>query len=305
MRYFLRHITQMSIPIALLLSVCALGMWTVDYIRVPDRWLSLLLTQIIVAINAGLLSATLYRAKATSRFSLLPAVLYITAIAVFPYLRVHWQPQLLVGILLFFLYATRDISDNHEPNGLVFLVTLMLCLTALVIPDALWCIAFLWIVVLLQGTFTFRTVMASVLAIALVSVYYLLAVYAGWAEEWRFTSMFDRQWVWIDHPVCMSVTIIIMLVAFLFVTGGAFRRSSYDLVSTRMMLYHVVLWGLLSALLIVFTSAQQDCWALLPFALSAVAGIYCMQKESETRGVTLLLYLIGAIAMYLWLVLSL
>ena len=288
-----------------MLSVCALGMWTVDYIRVPDRWLSLLLTQIFVVVNAGLMSATLYRAKATSRFSLLPALLYITAIAVFPYLRVHWQPQLLIGVLLFFLYATRDMSDTHEPNGLVFLITLLLCLIALIIPDTLWCIVFLWIVVLLQGAFTFRTVMASVLAVALVSAYYVLAIYAGWAQEWSFSPLYERRWLWQDNPACVTVTVIVMLVAFLYMTGGAFRRSSYDLVSTRMMLYHVVMWGLLSALLIVLTSAQPDCWVLLPFTLSAVAGIYFMQKESESRGVTLLLYLVGAVALYLWLVLSL
>ena len=290
---------------ALLLSVCALGMWVVDYTRMPDDRLALLFTQLAVVVNGLLLSTTLYRAKATTHLSLLPAVLYIAAVAVFPYLRAHWQPQLLVGILLFFLLATRDMSDTHEPNGLIFLVTLMLCLTALILPDALLCIVFLWIVVLLQGAFTFRTIVASLLAVALVSVYYIVAMYIGWADGWSFAPIYERHWLGQNQPLCVVVTVVVMLVAFLYVTGGAFRRSSYDLVSTRMMLYHVVLWGLLSAPLILIEAEKPDYMAMLPLSLSAVAGIYFLQKESETRGVTLLIYLIGSVALYLWLVLSL
>lgn len=305
MRYFLRHITQMPLPAVLLLLVGALAMWVVDYTRTPELWLTILSTQTLVLINAILLSMTLYRAKATAHFSLLPAVLYILTVGVFPFLRVHWQPQLMVGILLFFLYATRDMTDTHEPNDLVFFVTLLLCLTALMSPDAVWCIAFLWLVVLLQGAFTLRTIFASLLAAALVGVYYVLALYIGWAEMWDYTFLFDRQWIGYNQPAALFTTVIILMVGFLFASGAAFRRSSYDFVSTRMLLYHVVFIGLLSAPLILITAAELDSWALLPLSLTATTCIYLLQKESESRGITLLVYIVGTITLYLWLVLSL
>jgi len=218
---------------------------------------------------------------------------------------VHWQPQLVVAILLFFLYATRDMTDTHEPNDLVFFVTLLLCLTALMSPDAVWCIAFLWLVVLLQGAFTLRTIFASLLAAALVGVYYVLALYIGWAEMWDYTFLFDRQWIGYNQPVALFTTVIILMVGFLFASGAAFRRSSYDFVSTRMLLYHVVFIGLLSAPLILLTAAELDSWALLPLSLTATTCIYLLQKESESRGITLLVYILGTITLYLWLVLSL
>lgn len=305
MRYWLRHITQMPLPAALLLLVGALCMWLPDYIRMPELWLTTLIAQVFTLLNAVLLCMTLYRAKATAHFTLLPAVLYVLTVGVFPFLRVHWQPQLIVAILLFFLYATRDMTDTHEPNDLVFYITLLLCLAALVSPDAGWCIAFLWLVVLLQGAFTLRTILASVLAVALVGVYYWLAVYVGWIEMWDYTFLFDRQWIGYDQPAALSTTVIILMLAFLYASGGAFRRSSYDLVSTRMLLYHVVFIGLLSAPLILLTAAEHDIWALLPLALSATTCIYLLQKESESRGITLLIYIIGTIALYLWLVFSL
>ncbi len=305
MRYFLRHITQMPLPAVLLLLVGALAMWVVDYTRTPELWLTILSTQTLVLINAILLSMTLYRAKATAHFSLLPAVLYILTVGVFPFLRVHWQPQLVVAILLFFLYATRDMTDTHEPNDLVFFVTLLLCLTALMSPDAVWCIAFLWLVVLLQGAFTLRTIFASLLAAALVGVYYVFALYIGWAEMWDYTFLFDRQWIGYNQPVALFTTVIILMVGFLFASGAAFRRSSYDFVSTRMLLYHVVFIGLLSAPLILITAAELDSWALLPLSLTATTCIYLLQKESESRGITLLVYIVGTITLYLWLVLSL
>lgn len=280
-------------------------MWLVDYTRTPELWLTILSTQAIVLVNAILLSMTLYRAKAAAHFSLLPAILYILAVGVFPFLREHWQPQLTATILLFFLFATRNMTDSHEPNGLVFFVTLLLCLAALLSPDAVWCIVFLWLVVLLQGSFTFRTILASLLAIALVCVYYVLAMYLGWIDLWDYSVLFHRQWFGNIYPVSIIVTVITMMIAFLLAASGAFRRSSYDLVSTRMLLYHVVFIGLLYAPLILFSAVYPDCWLLLPLALSSTTGIFLLQKESEARGVTLLIYILGAIALYLWLVFSL
>lgn len=295
----------MRIPTAIMLSVCALAMWVVDYVRMPDQWLSLLLTQGLILVNAGLLCSVLYRAKATAHLSLLPALLYILAMGIFPYLRFHWQPQLIAGILLFFLLATRDMSDTHEPNGLVFFVTILLCLTALLIPDALWCVAFLWLVVLLQGAFTIRTILSSALAVVLIAIYYILAMYFGWAELWDASGLFDRQWIGSEQPACLTITVIFMMAAFLAVTVCTFRRSLYDLVSTRMLLYHVSLWGVLSLPLILFAAPQPDFEVMLPLTLTTTTGIFLLQKESEARGITLLLYIFGAIALYLWLTLSL
>lgn len=295
----------MRIPTAILLSVCALAMWVVDYVRMPEQWLWLLLTQGLILLNAGLLCSVLYRAKASAHLSLLPALLYILAMGIFPYLRFHWQPQLIAAILLFFLLATRDMSDTHEPNGLVFFVTILLCLTSLLIPDALWCVPLLWIVVLLQGAFTIRTILSSVLAVALIAIYYVLAMYLGWAELWDVSVLTDRQWLGNGQPACLTTTVMVMMAAFLVVTVCAFRRSLYDLVSTRMLLYHAALWGVLSLPLILLTTPQPDFEVMLPLTLATTSGIFLLQKESEARGITLLLYISGAIALYLWLTMSL
>lgn len=295
----------MRITTALLLLLCALCMWVVDYVRLSEEWPTILAAQLLTTLCGILLCMALHRAKATAHLSLLPAVLYVAAVGVIPYLRIHWQPQLIAGVLLLFLYTTRDMTDRREPNDLVFLMSVLLCLIAIWIPDAVWCIAFLWIVMLLQGSFTFRTILASLLGIALVSVYYALTIYIGWAEMWDYAQLFDRNWCSHELPQSVTVAIFVMIAAFLMVASGAFYRSLYDLVSTRMLLYHVVLLGLLSAPLILMTPTRPDSQVLLPLALSATAGIYLLQRESETRGVALLLYLIGASALYLWQVLSL
>lgn len=305
MKYFLRHITQMRLSVAVLLLTGALCMWIVDYVRTPNEWLQVLVTQCMVLLNAGVLCTVLYRAKATARFSLVPAILYIVTIGIFPFLRVHWQPQLIAGVLLFFLLTTRDISDAHEPNGLVFFATVLLCLTALLVPDAVWCIPFLWIVVLLQGAFSLRTIFASLLGVLLVAIYYALAIYAGWAEMWDTSVLVERVWIGNSLPLCLSVTTAILLIAFIVITACAFIRSTHDLVSTRVLLDHAVILGLISAPLVLFTASEPDCWVLLPLSMSATTGVFLLQKESEARGVTLFLYLIGAPALYVWLLMSL
>lgn len=265
----------------------------------------MLMAQMLALLSGLLLSMVLFRAKAAGRMSLLPAVLYVSAVGVLPYLRVHWEPQLLSAVLLFFLYATRDMTDSHEPNDLVFFVTVMLCVSALWLPDALWCIIFLWIVVLLQGLFTLRTIVASILGIGMVTVYYVLAIYMGWAEPWDLSGLFPRHWIGNEQPACVVIALGVFLLGFLLAVFSAFQRSSYDLVSTRMLLYHVSLLGVLSSPLVIWCTAQPDGQVLLPISLSATTSIYLMQHESEERGVTLLLYLIGMLALYLWLLISL
>lgn len=290
---------------ALLLLVCALGMWVIDYIRMPELWGTILGSQLLTLFSGLLLCMTLYRAKVSEDFSLLPAVLYVAAVGVLPNLREHWEPQLIAAILLLFLHATRDMTDNHEPNGMVMLMTILLCITALWVPDAIWCILMLWLVVLLQGTFTLRTIVASLLGIILVGIYYAILLYFDIADMWEYNELFEREWFGVSSPICITATVGVMYAGFLCVAGGAFRRSSYDLVSARMLLYHAVLTGLLSSPLIVFTTVNQDIWVLLPLSLSTTAGIYMLQHESESRGVSLLLYLIGAVALYMWIVLVL
>ena len=91
---------------ALLLLVCASGMWVIDYIRMPELWGTILGSQLLTLFSGLLLCMTLYRAKVSEDFSLLPAVLYVAAVGVLPNLREHWEPQLIAAILLLFLHAT-------------------------------------------------------------------------------------------------------------------------------------------------------------------------------------------------------
>ena len=75
---------------ALLLLVCASGMWVIDYIRMPELWGTILGSQLLTLFSGLLLCMTLYRAKVSEDFSLLPAVLYVAAVGVLPNLREHW-----------------------------------------------------------------------------------------------------------------------------------------------------------------------------------------------------------------------
>lgn len=305
MRYFLRHITHMSLPVAIALLVGVLGMWSVDYIRQSEQWGSILLAQSLSLMNALLLSSVLYRAKATAHFSLIPAILYLVTTAIFPYLRMHWAPQVLVMVIALFLLVTRDMSDDHEPNSVLFLITVLLCATAFIVPDALWCIAYLWVAVLIQGGFSLRSVVATLLGAVMCAIYYQLFVYMGWMPAVDWSVLWTRQWFADMQPAQIVTAVVALLAGFLYVSGAAFRRSSYDLVSTRMLLYQTVMLGLMTAPLILLSSAQSDSLCLMPLSMAGTAGIYLLQTKSESRGITLLVYLVGAVTLYLTLLISL
>lgn len=289
----------MSLLPAVLLAIGALALWVPDYLSAPERWHELLLTQLVLIANAIMLSALLYQGKASRSFTALPVPLMIFTVAALPQLRSGWLLQLWIGVLLLFLFTMQQLADNQPPNGYVFFFSLVLCILSLWLPDALWCIVYLWAVVLMMGAFSLRTIMASAIAMAVFVFYYRIAGFFGWSMEWGCSSLLSRSWLATVMPLHDTIAIAFVLVATFAITFAAFRRSLYGFISTRMLLYHcVMLYLIVTPLVLLCRPDGGGIHALLAIATPAVTSIYLLQKESESRGITFILYIIGALALY-------
>ena len=274
-------------------------MWVPDYLHTPELWLDLLLAQVLVTVNAVFLAILLYQAKASRSFTGLPIPLMILAVAVLPQMRYYWLLQLWVFVILLFLYLMRDASDSQPPNGYVCFISLALCVLALWTPDTLWCIVYLWLVMLLSSAFSLRTIMASAIAVGVFAFYYGIAYYLGWVGEWSFDALLNRSWFAQNIPAHEVVTLAAVLIGTFAIAFAAFRRSSYGFVSTRMLLYHSVLLYLVATPLIVYDHPEGGVMcAMMAVATPAITSIYLLQKESESRGITFLVYVLAAVGLY-------
>ena len=289
----------MSLLPAVLLAIGALALWVPDYRSAPERWPELMCTQLLLAANAVLLSVLLYQGKASRSFTALPVPLMILTVAVLPQLRYSWLLQLWIAVLLLFLFFIQQLAENQSPNGHVFFTSLVLCILSLWLPDALWCIVYLWGVVLMMGALSLRTILASAMAVAVFVFYYQIAGYIGWSVEWAWSSILSRSWMASALPLHDIITIAVVLIATFVITFATFRRSLYGFVSTRKLLYYcVALYLIVTPLVLFYRPDGGGIHALLAIATPAVTSIYLLQKESESRGITFLLYIIVALALY-------
>lgn len=275
-------------------------MWVPDYVHMPAVWDELLLTQAGVLFNAVYLSVLLYQARASKSISFLPAPLFILTVAVLPGMRCHWQLQLWILAVLLFLHLVLHTGDHEAPNGYVFFFSLLLCILSPWIPDALWFVPYAWVVVLMFGRLSVRTLLASVIAAAVFAVYYGAAVYFGMVDDWSFmTTLFPRSWFAWNADVPDILSVVIVLLATIAIAASSFLRSSYGFVSTRMLLNHFVALFVIAVPFILFVRpASADTVAMAALAAPAVTGIYLLQKESESRGITFLAYVLVALALY-------
>lgn len=289
----------MSLLPAVLLAMGALALWVPDYLSAPERWHELLLTQLLLVANAIMLSALLYQGKATRSFTALPVPLMIITVAVLPDWRCGWLLQVWIAVMLLFLFMMQQMADNQSPNGYVFFFTLVLSVLSLWLPDALWCIVYLWAVVVMMGAFSLRTLLASAIGLVVFIFYYQIAHYFGWSVEWGWSSLLPRSWMAKVMSLHDIITVAVVLVATFAITFVTFRRSSYGFVSTRMLLYHcVMLYLMVIPLVLFFRPDGGGIHALLAVATPAVTGIYLLQTESESRGITFILYFLVALALY-------
>ena len=274
-------------------------MWIPDYVNNSEQWIDLMLTQLLVIANAIFLSIVLYQAKASRSYSALPIPLMILTTAVLPDMRSTWLLQLWMFIILMFLFLMQQLSENQSPNSYVFFVSLLLCILTIWIPDAVWCLLYLWLVVLQCSAFSLRTIFASAIAVAVFAIYYGIAYHLGWVSELPLDSLLDRSWFADYASVRHLVSVSVVLVSTFAIMFASFRRSSYDFVSTRMLLYHCAMLYIVATPFILLSKPEGAVMhAMLALATPAVTGIYLLQKESESRGITFLLYVLVALALY-------
>lgn len=158
-------------------------MWLPGFLApapMPGQIRLLACTALLTVFNGILLMAVLWRTGITRTRSGLPIVLYMFLISSVTALHTDWASQLAVSAFQVVLLLVLSAYHQEHAVEQSFLATLLLCIGALAVPDMLWLVPVLWLLLVTQRAFNFRTWLASLTGCALVALYAALMHCARW-----------------------------------------------------------------------------------------------------------------------------
>ena len=165
----------------LVLLCLGVGMWVPSFILLDEVW-TLVTTLLLVITNAILMMRVFYKTKATPFLSSFVPFAYWALCSALPLLHYCWQGQVAVlGAQLTYIILL-GIDFQHQPLSESFLSTLVLCCTALFVPEIVFVIPLVWIYIIYRRVMTLRVILASLIAIATFAMYYTIAVLLGWID---------------------------------------------------------------------------------------------------------------------------
>lgn len=175
MTFSFRNIVRIHPLIALLIVGLALSAWVPDILSESDYrpYLATMVMTVLVGLE---LMAMLYRIGVTRFYVALPVVLYVGLTALFPSLHVLWQNQVAVFLLCSVVLLVHGSYMDLRAQKTVFGGTMIILIASAFVTSSVWLIPTFWIALIYQQTFTLRSSLAALLAMAVYALYYLLAI---------------------------------------------------------------------------------------------------------------------------------
>lgn len=177
-----------------------------------------------------------------------------------------WWGQLIVSLiaavcfmLLINSYRRQDAMQN------MFLLGMLLAIGAIFIPETILCLPLCWWCLFTLRANNFRTILASLLGVAIVSLYAALAVCflpdATWVNCGMAVWMdaFERAFGILSQPLWIVITTCILgVVGFMYLVAHFRRYSTANVrIQTRLLIATPFYW--LSLLSCLFPSSSGNC----------------------------------------------
>ena len=291
---WLKYLTRISLPIAILLSVVLLAAWVPSLLSgsIGD----VCATAGLMMCNAALLTFMIRQTGGSRDYNGLPYIISMLAVTAIPALHGYWQGQLVTLMVLFIIYSIHNAYMEQDNMHDAFRNTLILYIGSLIVNDAIWLIPFMWIGYGVLGTFHLRTWLSSMMALSVAVLWTAVLVYLGWVEM-PFADMLHRTWLltspgdwnaWSQIGM-LALTAIFMIVAALHSDRDSIRRRK---------LLALFGWVTLFATISTLFPAKETLFPIVQSALSGIAVIYLLQQPTEGRGRMFIFYIVCCALLY-------
>ena len=319
MKNFLKYITQLNLPIVILLLAGSVALWIPDFINSlsqPDiyytwlyfpysvcvstaPWILIMVSFAACLINALMLTILLFTSGVTRERSMMPIIIYMFLSGVFS--SIHFTPVGQFGLTLFCVVILILYSVYRQPmaSEQVFLATLLLLLASVFVPEMLYFVIFIWVALAFERAMSLRTLSASLLAIATVVFYLWLYIYLS-GDNTTLTilqQLVNRHIITMELSATLIVKIAIVLISIALVVYYYYTRPQLNV-------KHIVAYDLFliiaffTIVLIIIPSFDGLLYPIAIFTFSAFLAHYFLGTPSIVRGVMFILCFIAQLIFY-------
>ena len=209
MKYFLRNISQSTIPRTVLSIVLGMGFWIYSFIQ-TDALLPTIITCGLTICNAILLALVFSRLDITNLPSFFVATTYWLVVSSMPMLHTYWQGQVLVASIWIALLILGGVGRHHQDAvEESFLSTLIISVVSMLIWQTAVGIVVIWLYLLGRRALSWRSWLASIIAVLVVVLYGGICFYFGWIQFPWNAGVVDNGWyAWTEIAVMLLVSVI-------------------------------------------------------------------------------------------------
>lgn len=195
MKYFLKNIAQDSLIRTLILVLIGLCLWIVSL------WKGVSLAHmgvgiVLALINSLLATQTAYRVGWTnlpSGFVVSTVWVVLSALSVW---QLCWQVHVTAMMLYIAVLVFSKMNVQQEPTEQAYALTLMCLIVSPQLSVMITCILYVLGYLLVRSHFTWRVLVAIVLAVATYVLYAAIFRYLGWLEFLWLENLPHLSWQW-------------------------------------------------------------------------------------------------------------
>ena len=297
MKYFLKHITELTWLTGTLLSVAALCMWIPDFLQSETKLWHTIATLVLSVGNAVLLMYLLYQTGVTRTRSSLPVFCYLLIVGAMSDLHQQWDGQLSVlalqGVLLLLMHAYRSDNAVHES----FLCTIVLCAAALLQPDMLLLLPVVWIGLSVQRAMSVRVMLASLIAAGVFGLYMWISsmLYPDAFSIVSISDAFRHELPKVEELLQPAVlTVFALVFAVISLTGFARENSRAQSLVLIMLMLTVVGVVMMFFPPACFTSLM----AVAAYCAAALAAYCFCSRQSVAMGIVFIMYILIPLSIF-------
>ena len=212
MKYFLKNIAQDSLIRTLILVLIGLCLWIVSL------WKGVSLAHmgagiVLALINSLLAIQTVYRVGWTnlpSGFVLSSVWMVLSALSVW---QLCWQVHVTAMMLYIAVLVFSKMNVQQEPTEQAYALTLMCLIVSPQLSVMITCILYVLGYLLARSHFTWRVLVAILLAVATYVLYAAIFRYLGWLEFLWMENLphLSWQWWWLGGGVYLLTWLMLYL----------------------------------------------------------------------------------------------
>lgn len=292
---WLKYLTRITLPIALLLSLVLLAAWVPSALQ--GSLGEVCASAGLMMCNAALLTFMIRQTGGSREYNGLSYIVYMMAVTAIPALHTYWKGQLVTLMVLFVIFTIHNSYMEQDNMREAFRNTLILYIGSLIVNDVIWLIPLLWIGHGVLGTLHLRTWLASVMALVTAVIWTGVLVFFGWMEL-PFVTILQRSWFITsvtDWNAWCQLGLLVLTVIFMIAVALHTDRDSIR----RRKLAALFGWTMVFATLSTLFPSNETLFPLAQSSLAGIAVLYLLQQPTEGRGRMFIFYILSCVVLYI------